>query len=125
TNQGIVSLLANAGAGSLETGIIILNDGGSVVASGAVTLTGNRTDASSILVYESSPAGANLVGQTRDFITTNASNAVVLITSSIAFISPGETANNNFIINTQAGNSNITLPGAIDGNWNNFVLISG
>ncbi|MFN9233115.1 MAG: beta strand repeat-containing protein, partial [Planctomyces sp.] len=102
-----------------------MNDGGQIISSAPVTLTGNRGTAPSIFIYESSPAGANLVGQTRDFITTNAANAHVVITSSIAFFSPGETANNNFIINTQAGTSNITLQGAIDGNWNNFVLLSG
>ncbi|MFN6311525.1 MAG: beta strand repeat-containing protein, partial [Planctomyces sp.] len=96
TSAGVVSLLANAGAETALTGIIILNDGGRIVSSGVVTLTGDRTIAPSILIYESSPAGANLVGQTRDFITTNAANAHVVITSSIAFFSPGETANNNF-----------------------------
>ncbi|MFN9290950.1 MAG: hypothetical protein ACK6EB_23015, partial [Planctomyces sp.] len=70
-------------------------------------------------------AGPDLTPQTRDFITTTTSGADVLIESSINFISPGETANNNFIINTKAANGSITLQGAIDGNWNNFVLISG
>jgi hypothetical protein len=41
------------------------------------------------------------------------------------FSSPGESADNDFIINTKAANGNITLQGAIDGDWNNFVLKSG
>ena len=61
----------------------------------------------------------------RDFITTTTAGADVLIENSISFFSPEQTANNNFIINTKAANGTITLQGPIDGNWNNFVLISG
>ncbi|MFN9292993.1 MAG: hypothetical protein ACK6EB_33360, partial [Planctomyces sp.] len=68
-----------------------------------------RSVAPSILVFEDTPAGANLTPTLRDFITTTTSGADVLIESSISFISPGETANNDFTINTKAANGNITL----------------
>ncbi|MFN5587814.1 MAG: beta strand repeat-containing protein, partial [Planctomyces sp.] len=122
---GIVRLQATAGTASDTTGIITILDPGRIVSSNDVTIAGNRNVVPAILVYEATPAGADLTPQTRDFITTTTANADVLIESSINFISPGETANNNFIINTKAANGNITLQGAIDGNWNNFVLISG
>ncbi|MFN9294434.1 MAG: hypothetical protein ACK6EB_40670, partial [Planctomyces sp.] len=100
-------------------------DPGQIVSSNDVTIAGNRNVQPAILVYEATPAGPDLTPQTRDFITTTTSGADVLLESSLNFISPGETANNNFIINTKAANGSITLQGAIDGNWNNFVLISG
>ncbi|MFN7681887.1 MAG: beta strand repeat-containing protein, partial [Planctomyces sp.] len=122
---GIVRLQATAGTASATTGIITMLDPGQIVSSNDVTIGGNRNVAPAILVYEATPAGPDLTPQTRDFITTTTAGADVLIESSINFISPGETANNNFIINTKAANGSITLQGAIDGNWNNFVLISG
>ncbi|MFM7918749.1 MAG: hypothetical protein ACKPJJ_00915, partial [Planctomycetaceae bacterium] len=78
-----------------------------------------------IYVYESSYTNPGLIAQTRDFITTTSAGADVLITSSILFSSPGESADNDFILNTKAANGNITLQAAIDGDWNNFVLKSG
>ncbi|MFN5537036.1 MAG: beta strand repeat-containing protein, partial [Planctomyces sp.] len=116
---GIVRLQATAGTASDTTGIITMLDPGQIVSSNDVTIAGNRNVHPAILVYEATPAGPDLTPQTRDFITTTTSGADVLIESSINFISPGETANNNFIINTKAANGNITLQGAIDGNWNN------
>ncbi|MFO0249042.1 MAG: hypothetical protein ACK56X_07335, partial [Planctomyces sp.] len=122
---GIVNLQATGGTASATTGIITMLDPGRIVAANDVSIRGNRNVVPAILVYEATPAGPDLTPQTRDFITTTTLGADVLIESSINFISPGETANNNFIINTKAANGNITLQGAIDGNWNNFVLISG
>ncbi|MFN9723400.1 MAG: beta strand repeat-containing protein, partial [Planctomyces sp.] len=122
---GIVNLQATAGTASATTGIITMLDPGRIVSSNDVTIAGNRNVQPAILVYEATPAGPDLTPQTRDFITTTTLGADVLIESSISFISPGETANNDFTINTKAANGNITLQGAIDGNWNNFVLISG
>ncbi|MFO0251736.1 MAG: beta strand repeat-containing protein, partial [Planctomyces sp.] len=92
---GIVRLQATAGTASDTTGIITILDPGRIVSSNDVTIAGNRNVQPAILVYEATPAGPDLTPQTRDFITTTTLGADVLIESSINFISPGETANNN------------------------------
>ncbi|MFM7919320.1 MAG: hypothetical protein ACKPJJ_03785, partial [Planctomycetaceae bacterium] len=122
---GIVNLQATASAASATTGSITMLDPGRIVASNDVTLQGNRSIAPSITVYEASYTGTNLTPQQRDFITTTTAGADVTIQSSMLFSSPGESADNDFIINTKAANGNITLQAAIDGDWNNFVLKSG
>ncbi|MFM8723523.1 MAG: hypothetical protein ACKON9_00185, partial [Planctomycetaceae bacterium] len=122
---GIVNLQATASAASATTGSITMLDPGRIVASNDVTLQGNRSVAPSITVYEASYTGTNLTPQQRDFITTTTAGADVTILSSMLFSSPGESADNDFIINTKAANGNITLQAAIDGDWNNFVLKSG
>ncbi|MFM7863235.1 MAG: hypothetical protein ACKPHU_03405, partial [Planctomycetaceae bacterium] len=118
---GIVNLQATASAASATTGSITMLDPGRIVASNDVTLQGNRSIAPSITVYEASYTGTNLTPQQRDFITTTTAGADVTIQSSMLFSSPGESADNDFIINTKAANGNITLQAAIDGDWNNFV----
>ncbi|MFN5535273.1 MAG: hypothetical protein ACK5EN_07330, partial [Planctomyces sp.] len=57
---GIVNLQATAGTASATTGIITMLDPGRIVSSNDVTLRGNRSVAPSILVFEDTPAGANL-----------------------------------------------------------------
>ncbi|MFM7837702.1 MAG: hypothetical protein ACKPJD_38410, partial [Planctomycetaceae bacterium] len=109
TSLGPVSLLAAApGAATVDTGIIVLNDPGRIVSSGDVLLTALRTATPAIYVYESSYTNPGLIAQTRDFITTTSAGADVLLTSSMLFSSPGESADNDFIINTKAANGNIT-----------------
>ncbi len=107
--RGIVRLQATASTASANTSIITMLDPGRIIASNDVTLRGNRDVVPAILFYEATPARPDLTPQTHDFISTTNASADVLIESSINFFSPGETANNNFIINTTASTGNVQL----------------
>jgi hypothetical protein len=81
TASGIVNLSATDGTPNATDGTVTINRLATIVATGDVTLTGNRTTGDAILVHAAGSftvSGNTITGQTRQFITATTGASVTI-----------------------------------------------